>query len=69
MNLKKVQRVWREEGLRIPKGCRRMRVGSSTIDAPIATAPGVVWAVDFKFDACERGKVIKICSIVQGVPG
>ena len=65
MNHKKVQRLWREEGLRVPQRRRRKRVGSSTVDTPTATAPGVVWAVDFQFDVCERGKAIKICSIVD----
>lgn len=40
-------------------------MGSSTARAPKVTAPGVVWAVDFQFDVCERGKAIKICSIVD----
>lgn len=65
VNHKKVQRLWREEGLRVPQKRRRKRVGSSTVDTPKASAPGVVWAVDFQFDVDERGKSIKICSIVD----
>lgn len=65
INHKKVQRLWRKEGLRVPQRRRRKRVGSSTAHAPKATAPGVVWAVDFQFDACERGKAIKIHSIID----
>lgn len=65
VNHKKVQRLWREEGLRVPQKRRRKRIGASTIEAPAATAPGVVWAVDFQFDVDERGKAIKICSIVD----
>ena len=30
-----------------------------------AVAPNLVWAVDFQFDADERGCPIKICSIVD----
>ena len=44
---------------------RRKRVGSSTVDAPTADAPNVVWVVDFQFDADEHGRLIKICSIVD----
>lgn len=65
VNHKKIQRLWREEGLRVPQRRRRKRVGSSTVDAPAAVAPNVVWAVDFQFDADERGRPIKICSIID----
>ena len=65
VNHKKIQRLWREEGLRVPQRRRRKRVGSSTVDAPTADAPNVVWAVDFQFDADEQGRPIKICSIVD----
>src|SRR5699024_9678957 len=65
VNHKKIQRLWRDEGLRVPQRRRRKRVGSSIIDAPVADAPNVVWAVDFQFDVCESGRVLKICSIVD----
>ncbi|WP_345045385.1 IS3 family transposase [Georgenia daeguensis] len=65
VNHKKVQRLWRDEGLRVPQRRRGKRVGSSTIDTPTADAPNVVWAVDFQFDADEQGRPIKICSIVD----
>ncbi|UOE43169.1 IS3 family transposase [Agromyces larvae] len=65
VNHKKIQRLWRVEGLRVPQRRRRKRVGSSTVEAPAADAPNVVWAVDFQFDADEQGRPIKICSIVD----
>ncbi|MEX5297065.1 IS3-like element ISAar43 family transposase [Kocuria sp. CPCC 205268] len=65
VNHKKIQRLWREEGLRVPQRRHRKRVGSSTVDAPAAVAPNLVWAVDFQFDADEQGRPIKICSIVD----
>ncbi|QRO88605.1 IS3 family transposase [Kytococcus sedentarius] len=65
VNHKKIQRLWRDEGLRVPQRRRRKRVGSSTVDAPTADAPNVVWAADFQFDADEHGRPIKICSIVD----
>jgi len=39
VNHKNVQRLWRDEGLRVPQRRRRKRVGSSTVDAPSADAP------------------------------
>lgn len=65
VNHKKVQRLWREEGLRVPQRRRRKRIGSSTVAAPKACARNVVWAVDFQFDSCESGRAIKIVSIVD----
>ncbi len=65
VNHKKIQRLWRDEGLRVPQRRRRKRVGSSTVNAPTAHAPNVVWAVDFQFDSDEQGRAVKICSIVD----
>lgn len=66
VNHKKVQRLWREEGLRVPVRRRRKRVGSSTAAASIAAAaPNTVWALDFQFDADERGRAIKVLTIVD----
>lgn len=65
VNHKKIQRLWRDEGLRVPQRRRRKRVGSSTVGPATADAPNVVWAVDFQFDADEQGRPIKICSIVD----
>jgi putative transposase len=65
VNHKKIQRLWRQEGLRVPQRRRRKRTGSSTVDVPAADAPNMVWAVDFQFDSDEQGRAIKICSIVD----
>jgi transposase InsO family protein len=47
VNHKKIQRLWREEGLRVPQRRRRKRTGTSTApDRPKADAPNRVWAVD-----------------------
>src|SRR5699024_10622397 len=65
VNHKKIQRLWCDEGLRVPQRRRRKRVGTSTIEAPAADAPNSVWAVEFQFDVCEQVKAFKICSIVD----
>lgn len=49
LNCKRVQRVWREEGLRVPpKKRKRRRLGDSTVPSSrlIAQAPNEVWAID-----------------------
>ena len=65
VNHKKVQRLWREEGLRVPQRRRRRRCGATTVGAPAADAPDRVWAVDFQFDATSDGRPIKIVSILD----
>ena len=66
MNHKKLQRIWREEGLRVPQRRRRKRLGTSTTTTtPTADAPNTVWAVDFQFDATTDGRPLKIVSIVD----
>jgi putative transposase len=66
VNHKRIQRLWREEGLRVPQRRRRKRHGTSTaLDTVIADAPNRVWAVDFQFDVTTDGRPIKIVSIVD----
>ena len=66
VNHKKIQRLWREEGLRLPQRRRRKRHGTSTaVTAMSAEAPNRVWAVDFQFDVTTDGRPVKIVSIVD----
>jgi transposase InsO family protein len=66
VNRKRVQRLWREEGLRVPpQRLKRRRVGSSTVPAErlVATHRNHVWALDFLFDATSDGRPIKVLSM------
>jgi len=68
VNRKRVQRLWREEGLRVPQHKRkRRRVGEST--APdrrlAAERPGHVWAFDFQSDQTVDGRVFRCCNIID----
>ena len=66
MNHKKIQRLWREEGLRVPQRRRRKRHGTSTTPVTVvAEPPNRVWAVDFQFDVTTDGRPIKIVSILD----
>ena len=66
VNHKKIQRLWREEGLPVPQRRRRKRHGSSTEPEPVtADGPNRVWAVDFQFSVTTNGRPIKIVSIVD----
>ncbi|GIH20901.1 integrase [Rugosimonospora africana] len=66
VNHKKLQRLWRDEGLRVPQLRRRKRLGVTTAPTlPAADAPNRVWAVDFSFDVTTDGRPVKIASIVD----
>ena len=66
MNRKRVQRIWREEGLRVPPYApKRRRVGESTVPAQRLRAerPNHVWALDFLFDTTSDGRPIKVLTM------
>jgi putative transposase len=68
VNRKRVQRLWREEGLRVPQRKRkRRRLGESTVPAERLRAerPGHVWAFDFQFDQTADGRQVKLLNIVD----
>jgi len=67
-NRKKIQRIWREEGLRVPARRRkRQRLGDSTVTAARLRAgrPDQVWALDFQFDTTADGRVLKLLHVVD----
>jgi putative transposase len=68
VNRKRVQRLWREEGLRVPQPRRkRRRLGESvTAAGPLrAERPGHVWTFDFQFDQTVDGRSVKVCNILD----
>ncbi len=68
VNRKRVQRLWREEGLRVPQRKRkRRRLGGSTVPAERLRAErqNHVWAFDFQFDQTADGRALKLLNIVD----
>ena len=68
VNRKRVQRLWREEGLRVPVRKRKRRwLGDSTVPATRLRAerPNHVWAFDFQFDQTAEGRGLKLLNIVD----
>jgi putative transposase len=68
VNRKRVQRLWREEGLRVPvRRRKRYRLGESTVPAKrlVAQRPNHVWALDFQFDQTADGRILKLLHIVD----
>ncbi len=68
LNRKRVQRLWREEGLRVPQRRRkRQRLGESAIPADRLRAerPDHVWAFDFQFDQTADGHILRLLHLVD----
>ena len=63
--MKKVHRLWCQEGLQRRVHSPRKRAGTSSVPEVVADAPKVVWALDFQFDSTIDGKAIKIASMVD----
>ena len=68
LNRKRTQRLWREEGLRVPQRRRkRQRLGESTVPAERLRAewPDHVWALDFQFDQTADARILKLLHVVD----
>jgi putative transposase len=68
LNRKRTQRLWREEGLRVPvRRRKRQRLGESTVPAArlAAERPNQVWALDFQFDQTADGQILKLLHVVD----
>ncbi len=68
INRKRTQRLWREEGLRVPaKRRKRQRRGESTVpgDRLRAEHPDHVWSFDFQFDVTDDGRAVKLLHVVD----
>ncbi len=66
VNRKKIQRFWREEGLKVPQRPQRMRKrGVSTGIPTQANSVNQVWSWDFIHDRTEDGKALRILSILD----
>jgi transposase InsO family protein len=66
VNKKRIQRLWRREGLKVlPKQHKKRRLSPSTTARQIALYPNHVWSWDFLFDRTEDGRSVKILNIVD----
>jgi transposase InsO family protein len=64
-NRKRVQRLWRDEGLRLPPRPRRRRRGKRMPGHVTAACPNQVWALDFLVDQTADGRPIKILTVTD----
>ncbi|MGH2968382.1 MAG: IS3 family transposase [Solirubrobacteraceae bacterium] len=66
INRKRVQRVWREEGLRVPQRARkRRRTGDPEAKWLRAERPNQLWALDFQYDQTADGRMLRLLNVVD----
>ena len=68
VNHKKVERLWREEGLQLPqrhKRRKRLSHKDSSIIRMRPTHPNHVWAIDFVHDKLSNGRSYKMLTVLE----
>jgi len=66
VNHKRVERIWRTEGLCVPKKKRRRRRGKSVEPRPQrAERPNQVWRCDFMEDSCVAGRKLRFLNVMD----
>jgi len=66
-NRKRIHRLWREEGLRVPYRKRKkpLRGIGVAVGAMCPIRPNVVWALDFQFDQTADGRQLKLLNVID----
>lgn len=67
VNHKRVRRLWREEGLRVPQRRRKKRLAGigTHVGAMSPIRPNALWALDFQFDATIDGRQVKMLNVID----
>jgi putative transposase len=65
VNPKRVYRLWRREGLSLPRRRPRKRVRTLSLRPLAPKQAGEVWAIDFVFDTCANGEKLKMLTVVD----
>jgi putative transposase len=67
VNDKRIQRLWRSEGLKVPYRKRKkpLRGIGTAMGAMSPIRPNALWALDFQFDVTVDGRTLKMLNIVD----
>lgn len=65
MNQKRVEHIYREEGLSLRLKRRRKRTSNLRVVSPGPTGPSQQWAMDFMSDSLENGRRFRVFTIVD----
>ncbi len=66
-NNKRIHRLWRAEGLRVPyrNKKRPLRGIGASVGAMCPIRPNVIWALDFQFDQTCDGRMLKLLNVID----
>ncbi|WP_210687538.1 IS3 family transposase [Mycolicibacterium sp. GESEQ-9] len=66
-NNKRIRRLWREEGLRVPQRRRKKRLTGIgvAVGAMSPIRPNAIWAMDFQFDTTADGRTLKMLNVID----
>lgn len=65
MSTDRCHRLWRQNGLQVPRRRPRRRVAGSRPRPLPATGMNQMWAYDFVFDACANGQQLKCLTVID----
>lgn len=65
MSPDRMHRLWRQNGLQVPRKRPRKRVAGSRPRPQPAMGRNHVWAYDFVFDACANGQQLKCLTVID----
>lgn len=67
VNDKRIRRLWREEGLRVPQRRRKKRLNGigTHVGAMSPIVPNALWACDFQFDVTADGRTLKMLNVID----
>jgi putative transposase len=67
VNDKRIQRLWRDEGLKVPykKRKKRLRGIGAAVGAMSPICPNALWALDFQFDVTVDGRALKLLNVID----
>ncbi|ACC42197.1 transposase, ISMyma01_aa2-like protein [Mycobacterium marinum M] len=67
VNNKRIRRLWREEGLRVPQRRKKKRLTGIGVEvgAMSPICPNVIWAMDFQFDTTADGRTLKMLNVID----
>ena len=67
VNDKRIHRLWRDEGLRVPYKKRKKRlIGIGVVTGQMCPIrPNAIWAADFQFDQTRDGRTIKLLNVID----
>ena len=67
VNHKRIRRLWRDEGLRVPTRRRKKRLNGigTHVGAMCPIRPNAIWALDFQFDTTTDGRALKMLNVID----